>query len=110
MTPLSLFKCLADETRLHCSLLILKEEEVCVCELVEAMELSQPKISRHLALLKEAGLLVSRRKDQWMFYAINPQLADWARQILLESSQASSASLTALEKKLAAMNCRPTRC
>ena len=47
--PVTFFKALADETRLKSLLLILQEQELCVCELVAALADSQPKISRHLA-------------------------------------------------------------
>ena len=57
ITPASLFKCLADETRTRISLLIAREGELCVCELTAALEQSQPKISRHLAQLRASGLL-----------------------------------------------------
>ena len=49
ISPSTFFKCLSDETRLLATLLIYKEGELCVCELIEAMNESQPKISRHLA-------------------------------------------------------------
>ena len=57
MEPVQFYKCLADETRLKSLLLIEKEQELCVCELMAALEESQPKISRHLAQLRKCGLL-----------------------------------------------------
>jgi ArsR family transcriptional regulator len=76
------FKMLADSTRLRCLLLMQAEGELCVCELTHALNLSQPKISRHLAHLREAGVLVARRNGTWMNYRINPDLQGWALQIL----------------------------
>jgi ArsR family transcriptional regulator len=76
------FKMLADSTRLRCLLLMQAEGELCVCELTHALNLSQPKISRHLAHLREAGVLVARRNGTWMNYRINPNLQGWALQIL----------------------------
>ena len=64
LTPPIVFKCLADDTRARMTLLIAREGELCVCELTHALELSQPKISRHLAQLREAGILMDRRKGQ----------------------------------------------
>lgn len=110
MHPVQLFKCLADETRLHSTLLIYAHKELCVCELVEALELSQPKISRHLAQLRECGVLSDRRQGQWVFYAINPQLPSWAHSIIAEAHTAEQATLTTLSQKLEAMCCRPNRC
>ena len=76
------FKMLADSTRLRCLMLMQAEGELCVCELTHALNLSQPKISRHLAHLREAGVLVSRRNGTWMNYRINPDLEHWALQTL----------------------------
>ncbi len=76
------FKMLADSTRLRCLLLMQAEGELCVCELTHALNLSQPKISRHLAHLREAGVLVARRNGTWMNYRINPDLQGWALNIL----------------------------
>ena len=76
------FKMLADSTRLRCLLLMQAEGELCVCELTHALNMSQPKISRHLAHLREAGVLVARRNGTWMNYRINPDLQGWALQVL----------------------------
>jgi ArsR family transcriptional regulator len=76
------FKMLADSTRLRCLLLMQAEGELCVCELTHALNLSQPKISRHLAHLRETGILVARRDGTWMNYRINPALQHWALEIL----------------------------
>ena len=78
----SFFKMLADSTRLRCLILMQAEGELCVCELTHALNLSQPKISCHLAHLREAGVLVARRNGTWMNYRINPDLQGWALQIL----------------------------
>ena len=56
MYPLELFKQLSDTTRLRCLVLMVSEGELCVCELTHALDLSQPKISRHLAQLRESGV------------------------------------------------------
>jgi ArsR family transcriptional regulator len=71
------FKMLADSTRLRCLMLMQAEGELCVCELTHALNLSQPKISRHLAQLREAGVLVARRNGTWMHYRVNPELDAW---------------------------------
>ena len=78
----SFFKMLADSTRLRCLMLMQAEGELCVCELTHTLNLSQPKISRHLAHLREAGVLVARRNGTWMYYRINPDLQGWALNIL----------------------------
>lgn len=71
------FRMMADSTRLRCLMLMQSQGELCVCELTHALNLSQPKISRHLAHCREAGLLVARRKGTWMYYRINPDLQNW---------------------------------
>ena len=76
------FKMLADSTRLRCLMLMQAEGELCVCELTHALKLSQPKISRHLGHLREAGVLVARRNGTWMYYCINPDLQAWALEVM----------------------------
>ncbi len=82
MTPAQLFKCLSDETRLRCICLLQQEGKLCVCELTTALALSQPKISRHLAYLRQCGLLQDSREGQWVYYQINPQLPEWTCPLL----------------------------
>lgn len=109
MNPVAFYKCLADETRLRCLLLIAREEELCVCELMAALQDSQPKISRHLALLREQELLLDRRQGQWVFYRINPALPAWTRDVLALSEQHNQAFLTSNQQRLAQMGDRPER-
>ncbi|TKB46887.1 ArsR/SmtB family transcription factor [Thalassotalea mangrovi] len=80
--PLIFFKSLADDTRLKILLLLVSEQELCVCEFTSALDLSQPKISRHLALLKQQGLIESRRQGQWVFYSLSESLPHWCLQTL----------------------------
>lgn len=82
MTPALLFKCLSDDTRLRCVTLLYKKGKLCVCELTAALDVSQPKISRHLAQLRQCGLLLDSREGQWVFYQINSKLPDWVYPIL----------------------------
>jgi ArsR family transcriptional regulator len=69
ITPELVFSALADETRLRL-LNLMGDDEVCVCFFVEALGTNQPKISRHLAYLKRAGLVSARREGKWMHYRI----------------------------------------
>jgi ArsR family transcriptional regulator len=64
-----LFKALADRTRLRLINLI-GEDEVCVCFFVEVLKLNQPKISRHLAYLRRAGVVSARREGKWIHYRL----------------------------------------
>lgn len=105
--PTSLFKCLADDTRTKITLLIVREGELCVCELIAALEQSQPKISRHLALLRTAGLLMDRRQGQWVYYRLHPDLPQWAKEILITVVNANQAWLETQTKRLCNMDSRP---
>ena len=82
ISPAQFFKCLSDDTRLRCITLLQKEGNLCVCELTTALDLSQPKISRHLASLRQCGLLQDSREGQWVYYQINPKLPDWTSSLL----------------------------
>lgn len=82
MDPIDLFKCLSDDTRLKCVLLIQEFNELCVCDLQESLVLSQPKISRHLAELRKCHLVTDERRGKWVYYRINPALPDWVKQII----------------------------
>ncbi len=78
----TLFRALADTTRLRSLLLLQREGELCVCELTHALGESQPKISRHLAQLREAGLVDDRRQGLWVYYRLHPELPAWATEVL----------------------------
>lgn len=112
MNPSEFFKLLSDETRVRCLLLISREHELCVCELTEALEESQPKISRHLAKLRQSGVLIDERKGQWIKYRVSEQLPGWMRKII-ESLRASNCLKQEYQKdidRLAAMQNRPSIC
>lgn len=98
MDQVNFFKCLSDETRLNIVTLVVENKELCVCDLTEKLQLSQPKISRHLALLRSSGLLQDRRQSQWVYYSINPQLPDWCHNILKILSTTSVGNLSTLAK------------
>lgn len=75
------FRALADRTRLRL-LNLMGADEVCVCFFVEVLKTNQPKISRHLAYLRRAGIVGARREGQWMHYrVVEPEDAD-ARRVL----------------------------
>lgn len=81
-------KALADETRLKILKLVLTRE-LCVCEIVQIMRLSQPTISNHLAKLKNAGLVTERRAGQWVYYASSPRQIAAVAEALREYAGAS---------------------
>lgn len=67
---LNLFRALSDETRLRITVLLSKKE-LCVCQLEWALGLTQAKVSRHLTVLKNAGLVKDRREGLWIFYSLS---------------------------------------
>lgn len=110
MQPLDFFKSLADETRLLSLLLIQQSGELCVCELTEALALSQPKVSRHLASLRKLGLLQDRRQGQWVFYRFDKDLPLWCEAVLHSALAGNWQLLEEPLRRLQAMTVRPGRC
>lgn len=101
---------MADNIRLRSILLIASEGELCVCELMAALdELSQPKVSRHLAVLKNSGLLITRKQKQWVFYNINPDIPPWIHQVIALTLSANIDFITSQQQALHAMGDRPSR-
>ena len=82
-----LFSALADHTRLRL-LNLMDGREVCVCYFVDILALSQPKISRHLAYLRRAGIVAARREGKWMHYRIVPPKGKGPAKILRETLSA----------------------
>lgn len=107
--PHTFFKCLGDETRVRIMLMLAAEGELCVCELIWALDDSQPKVSRHLAQLRTCGLLEDRRQGQWIYYRLHPELPLWAVDVLKTTLDASLSWLGADQDRLASMEGRPVR-
>jgi ArsR family transcriptional regulator, arsenate/arsenite/antimonite-responsive transcriptional repressor len=110
LTPELFCKALADSTRARIVLLVLKEKELCVCELSCALAESQPKISRHLALLREANMLADRRQGQWIYYTLHPELAPWIKKSLKLMLDANPEWLAENTQRLINMQDRPASC
>ena len=66
-----MFRAVSDRTRLRIMALLL-EGELCVCDIVSALDVPQPTASRHLAYLRKSGLVVARKKGQWNYYRLAP--------------------------------------
>lgn len=78
LQPIQLFKTLSDETRLSIVMLLRESGELCVCDICSATGESQPKISRHIAILREASLVLDRREGKWIYYRLSPHMPAWA--------------------------------
>jgi len=70
---IKIFKALSDETRLRIYLLLLREK-LCVCEIVEILNIEQSRVSHCLRILKEVGLLTSKREGNWIIYSANSKM------------------------------------
>lgn len=103
------FKALADETRLLLLMLIEQNQELCVCELTSALALSQPKISRHLALLREHEIIQARRQGKWMYYRLNEKLPAWQLAAIQGASHASAEQLQNISLRLVLSEIGPER-
>ena len=76
------FKALADPSRVAILSMLSAEEEVCVCVLTDALDVSQPTISHHLRILREAGLVAAERRGTWAFYRLVPEALEELRAAL----------------------------
>ena len=107
LNPAAVFKCLSDETRTRATLLITREGELCVCELVCALDDSQPKSPATSRSSAACGLLLDRRQGQWVYYRLNPELPKWVRTILETTLEANADWLEENSARLKAMGDRP---
>ena len=97
---IEVFKACADATRLRL-LVLLSERELCVCELVDILQMPQGKISRHLAVLRRAGLVADRRDGTWIHYSLQSAdmgLAGRLRQYLSAEARTSSVAVADLDR------------
>lgn len=104
------FQALGDTTRLRL-LNLMEEQEICVCYFVEILRVPQPKISRHLAYLRNAGLVSARREGKWMHYRIVMPRHIGATQILRQTLDwlKEDKSMEADRVRLASVCCSPAR-
>lgn len=100
LIPLQLFKCLSDDTRLSIMLLLQATGELCVCDITTAIMEPQPKTSRHLALLRETGLISDRREGKWIYYRLSPHMPVWAATILSQAANSQLTEINELTKRL----------
>lgn len=96
------FKVLADEARVQMLWLLFNHRELCVCDVMAALGITQSKASRHLSTLKHAGLVTDRKEGLWSFYALAPVDDELSRQLLdvLRKGLAKRADAARLLSKL----------
>jgi len=108
--PITFYKTLTDDIRLKTLMLTHYHGELCVCELMEAInEDSQPKVSRNLAVLKKAQVLTDRKHGQWVFYRINPELPLWAKSVIAQTTENNIPLIETELQRLADMQNRPDK-
>lgn len=100
MDGIEWFKTLANDVRLPIILLVAKHNELCVCDLMAALALSQPKISRHLALLRSQEVVVAEKRGIWVYYRLNEQLPQWCQSIVRTTLSAQHAYVDALSSRI----------
>ena len=88
----TLMSALSEPTRLGALLLLADGKERCVCKLMEHLDATQSRMSRHMGVLKQAGLVVDRRDAQWVRYRLNPALSPRMKAIVKAVISAASAS------------------
>ena len=85
MEIIGIFKALSDKTRLRIFWMLL-HNKLCVCEIIEVLKMSQSRISRHMGILKQAGLINEERKGKWVIYnlseSLQKELIDYIRKKL----------------------------
>lgn len=96
---LAIYKALSDETRLKI-LKLLEQGELCVCDIVAAFDTVQPKISFHLSILKESGLIKDRKQGKWSYYSLKED--DLFKRLLILSTieRISDADITVEKERL----------
>ena len=83
MSQARFFQALSDGTRLRIIMLLACETELPVTELVHALQLPQPKVSRHLAYLRDSGAVTVRRKAQWIYYRLDDHGPSWWKAVIM---------------------------
>ncbi|GHA12209.1 transcriptional regulator [Arenicella chitinivorans] len=85
--PELLFKCLSDPNRLKLVLLLDACGEACVCDLMAALGVDQPKVSRYLAELRRCDILQADRRGKWVYYMLHSNLPMWAKHVIRSSAE-----------------------
>ncbi len=113
-TVVKIFRSLADETRLRMLIFLTKVDELCVCDFVEILKISQSKASRHLRYLANAGLVLDRKTAVWVYYRIEPKLGreqslvlEAVKEILTEDQETEIEGM--LKKRVESKKCNPQR-
>jgi len=103
-------KVLGDETRIR-AVLVLRDHELCVCQIVELLELAPSTVSKHLQILKEAGLVESRKKGRWVYYRLSESDARGvpvaALDLILATAQNTKTAIADMQRLKSILKCDP---
>ena len=107
-----IFQILSDQTRMRALVLMAEAGALCVCELAHALDIAQPKVSRHMAGLRKSCIVTSRRDAQWVFYSINGDMPEWQKTIVEAAIEGNRNCVQATRDRarLQDMKDRPDRC
>lgn len=105
----TLVQALANGTRLRALVLLTRKGSLCVCELTAALDISQPKMSRHLATLKVLGLVQDARIANRVFYHVHPELPGWAQGVIddLADGMTGAPEFASIARRLEELPNRP---
>ena len=103
----TLFKALADETRLRI-LKLLEKGELCVCDITTALDMTQPNVSFHLGILKDAGLIKDRKQGRWSYYDL--ELGEMTNRVVLPTalSKMDGGKVKSDQRRLKEFICKKT--
>ncbi len=112
ITEAEFFDAMADETRRRILALLATHGELCVCELHVALDINQPKVSRHLSVLRDTNILSIRRSGTWIYYRLSPLMPAWCSAVLelLGPVWLSNPLCVQDTERLLTMENRPMRC
>lgn len=103
----SLFVVLSDPNRRRILAVLCRCDELCVCQLMAALDLPQPKVSRYLAQIRAVGLVDWRKQGTWTHYRLHPELPRWVCK-LLDDLLLEPITAAQLQADLARVSCRKT--
>jgi len=101
-----IFKALGEPVRLRLFSLLTTKKELCVCHLTEALSLPQSTISRHLGVLRHAGLVSPRRQGKWMYYRLAEQAPESLSELILQCRQDDQILQQDLKRLAEALDCQ----
>jgi len=109
MKSQAIFDVMSDPTRRRILALLVADGELCVCELTAALDDIQPKISRHLSVIRDSGLVDVRRRGTWVFYRIADRLPRWQQAMFGALREGAERELALDRSRLQRMSGRPAR-